>query len=153
VAQLLIGDNYNGVLICDRYGAYNILPLEQRQFCWAHIRRDLNTMAERSGVSAEIGQALLSLQRQLLIHWHEWLDQQISRAQLEAITTPIRQAFKAKLEWTIELGSNPGENTLLARILGTCRTLLTRLAGLWTFLAHPELEVTNNTRSGRSDPW
>lgn len=144
VAQLLIGDNYNGILICDRYGAYNILPLDQRQFCWAHIRRDLITMAERSGASAEIGQALLSLQRQLFTHWHGWLDQQISRAQLEAITTPIRQAFGAKLEWAIELGSNPGETTPLARTAGTCRSLLRTMEALWTFLIHPDLEPTNN---------
>lgn len=130
--------------ICDRYGAYNSLPLEQRQFCWAHIRRDLITMAERSGVSAEIGQALLSLQRQLFTHWHEWLDQQISRAQLEAITTPIRQAFGAKLEWAIELGSNPGETTPLARTADTCRSLRRTMEALWTFLIHPDLEPTNN---------
>ena len=48
-AQQLIGDNFLGILICDRYGAYNFLPLVQRQFCWAHIRRDLIAMAERSG--------------------------------------------------------------------------------------------------------
>ena len=45
--------------------AYDCLPLEQRQFCWAHIRRDLIAMAQRSGVSADIGQTLLRLQGQL----------------------------------------------------------------------------------------
>jgi transposase len=144
VAQQLIGEEFSGILICDRYGAYNCLPLEQRQFCWAHIRRDLIAIAERSGVSAEIGQALLSLQGQLFDGWHAWLNQQISRAELEAATTEIRQAFAAKLEWAIDLGSSPGETTPLARTLGTCRTLLNTLAGLWTFLAHPDLVLTNN---------
>lgn len=143
-AQQLIGDNFLGILICDRYGAYNCLPLEQRQFCWAHVRRDLIAIAERSGVSAEIGHELLSLQGQLFDGWHEWLDQRISRTELEAASTEIRQAFQAKLEWAIDLGSSPGETTPLARTLGTCRTLLNSLAGLWTFLAHPDLELTNN---------
>ena len=144
VAQPLIGEEFRGILICDRYGAYNCLPLEQRQFCWAHILRDLVAMAERSGASAEIGQELLSLQGQLFDRWHEWLDQRISRAELEAATTEIRQAFAAKLEWAIGLGSNPGETTPLARTLGTCRALLKSAAALWTFLCHPDLEPTNN---------
>ena len=38
----------------------------------------------------------------------------------------------------------------MARTLGTCRTLLTILAGLWTLLAHPDLELTNNA-SERAD--
>jgi len=144
VAQQLIGGDYSGILICDRYGAYNFLPLEQRQFCWAHIRRDLIAMAERSGASAVIGQELLTLQRQLFARWHEWLDRQISRAELEDVTTEIRQAFGAKLEWAIDLGSSPGETTPLARTLGTCRALLKSAAALWTFLCHPDLEPTNN---------
>jgi len=144
VAQQLIGGDYSGILICDRYGAYNFLPLEQRQFCWAHIRRDLIAMAERSGASAVIGQELLTLQRQLFARWHEWLDRQISRAELEDVTTEIRQAFGAKLEGAIDLGGSPGETTPLARTLGTCRALLKSAAALWTFLCHPDLEPTNN---------
>ncbi len=30
-----------------------------RQVCWAHLKRDLTAMAERTGVSKQIGQALL----------------------------------------------------------------------------------------------
>jgi transposase len=143
-AQELIGANFLGILICDRYGAYNCLPLEQRQFCWAHLRRDLIAMAERSGVSEQIGRALLGLQSQLFESWHAWLDQRISRAELEASSTDIRQAFQAKLEWAVNLGCSPGETTPLARTIGTCRKLLNSLAGLWTFLFHPEVELTNN---------
>jgi hypothetical protein len=33
--------------------------------CWAHIKRDLTAMSERSGVSKEIGDALLAYQKAL----------------------------------------------------------------------------------------
>lgn len=143
-AQQLIGANFRGILNCDRYGAYNFLSLEQRQFCWAHIVRDLVAMAERSGVSSAIGQELLSLQNQLFSNWHAWLDGQINRVELETTATNIRQAFQTKLEWAVDLGGSPGETTPLARTLGRCRALLKNLEALWTFLAHPDVELTNN---------
>jgi hypothetical protein len=93
-AQQLIGEEFSGILICDRYGAYNCLPLEQRQFCWAHILRDLVAMAERSGASAEIGQELLTLQRELFARWHTWLDRQISRAELERASLDFESAMR-----------------------------------------------------------
>jgi hypothetical protein len=62
--------------------------------------------------------------------WLQWLNLKIRRSELEAASTGIRQAFGAKLEWAIDLG--------------TCRALSNSLAVLWTFLAHPDLELTNN---------
>lgn len=144
VAQRLIGEAYSGILNCDRYGAYNFLSLLQRQFCWAHLRRDLIAMAERRGVSHEIGQELLSLQEELFSLWHAWQDGRISRLALEAAATGIRQAFGAKLEWAVDLGDSRSETTPLARTLGTCRALLKNFKALWTFLAHPDVEPTNN---------
>jgi hypothetical protein len=144
VAKQLLGETFAGILNCDRYGAYNVLPLEQRQFCWAHVVRDLVAMAERSGVSRQIGQELLSLQQRLFEHWHAWLHGQVSRTELEDMAAGIRQAFGARLEWAVALGSSPGETTPLARTLGICRALLKNLEALWTFLAHPEVEPTNN---------
>jgi hypothetical protein len=38
----------------------------KRQLCWAHIKRDLTAMSERSGVSKEIGDALLAYQKRYL---------------------------------------------------------------------------------------
>lgn len=53
-AQALIGENFEGILISDRYSAYNWLDVEQRQVCWAHLKRDLTAIAERSGASRAI---------------------------------------------------------------------------------------------------
>ncbi len=96
VAKALLGEAFIGFVISDRYSAYSWLPLERRQICWAHIKRDLIAIAERLGVSAAVGQTLLELEHQLFHHWHRWREGQISRQELQDLTTPIRQAFEAK---------------------------------------------------------
>ena len=61
----LLGNGFGEIVVSDRYSAYNHLPLEQRQMCWAHVIRDLTAIAERTGASAEYGAELLKWQRQL----------------------------------------------------------------------------------------
>ncbi len=51
-------DTLGGIVVSDRFSAYNHLPLEQRQLCWAHLIRDLTAIAQR-------GAELLDLQQQL----------------------------------------------------------------------------------------
>lgn len=77
-------------------------------------------------------------------HWHAWRDGRISSPALEAAATGIGQTFQAKLEWAVDLGVSPGESTPLARTVGTCRALLKNFPALWSFLAHPDVESTNN---------
>ncbi|MEO1560182.1 MAG: transposase [Cyanobacteria bacterium J06632_19] len=40
VAKNLLGEDFSGILNSDRYAAYNWVNLEQRQLCWAHLRRE-----------------------------------------------------------------------------------------------------------------
>jgi transposase len=62
-AKALIGKAFSGIVISDRYGGYHWLDNEQRQLCWAHLKRDFTAMVERRGVSKEIGDALLGRER------------------------------------------------------------------------------------------
>jgi transposase len=64
-AKALMGHTVSGIVISDRYSAYRWLEVGRRQVCWAHLKRDFTAMAERSGVSREIGEALLKRQRRL----------------------------------------------------------------------------------------
>ena len=111
VARQLLGDSYGGIVVSDRYSAYSWLPLEQRQLCWAHIKRDLTAIAERSGVSAPVGRDLLELENQLFHQWHRWRDGEIDRQELQSLTEPIRQAFESKLQEASDLGFHKGERT------------------------------------------
>src|SRR6266700_2585446 len=40
VARGLLGEAFSGILVTDRYSAYNWYPVRWRQLCWAHLQRD-----------------------------------------------------------------------------------------------------------------
>ena len=67
-AQTLLGD-FTGVVGSDRCPSYNWLNNDHRQVCWAHLLRDFQAMAERSGASAEIGTSLLKSGHRLFRCW------------------------------------------------------------------------------------
>ncbi|WP_281066842.1 IS66 family transposase [methane-oxidizing endosymbiont of Gigantopelta aegis] len=61
-ANALLG-NFNGVLVTDRHGAYNDYAANKHQYCWAHIIRNLEKIAQRRGQAGKDGQKLLRLAR------------------------------------------------------------------------------------------
>ncbi len=67
--------------------------MEQRQLCWAHLKRDLTAIAERDGVSKEIGLALLRRENRLFRWWHRVRDGTISREQLLEAAMALRAGF------------------------------------------------------------
>jgi transposase len=70
VARELLGERFGGILVTDRYSAYNWYPVRWRQLCWAHVLRDFEAMRDRGGCSEEIGDALLAQAHQMLRWWH-----------------------------------------------------------------------------------
>jgi transposase len=55
VAQELLGEQFWGYLVRDRWSAYAWYPPWRRQVCWAHLSRDIEAMIERGGGSQAIG--------------------------------------------------------------------------------------------------
>ena len=41
----LLGNAFGGIVVSDRFSAYNHLPVMQRQLCWAHLIRELTAIA------------------------------------------------------------------------------------------------------------
>jgi transposase len=144
VAIELLGATFGGNLITDRYGGYNWLELSQRQVCWAHLKRDFTKISERSGVSKEIGEALLEEQRLLFACWHRVRDGTWSRAQLSEAVAPIRHRVQAVLSEAAELAIGAQEKTPLAKTVRTCRQLLKVEPALWLFVTTEGVEPTNN---------
>jgi transposase len=140
----LLGSSFGGIVVSDRFSAYNHLPTQQRQLCWAHLIRDLTAIAERTGASAEFGAQLLGLQQQLFDHWHRYKDGTIDWPALQQSCRPIRQAFEATLQQVVELGAQRRERTPWASTVRTCRKLLKVTGALWTFLEIEGIEPTNN---------
>ena len=140
----LLGSTFGGIVVSDRFSAYNHLPIQQRQLCWAHLIRDLTAIAERPGASAEFGAELLGLQQQLFDHWHRYKHGTIDWHALQQSCRPIRQAFETTLQRVVELGAQRGERTPWAKTVRTAQQILQLADGLWTFLETPGIEPTNN---------
>ena len=88
-AKTLLGEEFEGIVTSDRYSGYNWLALEHRQLCWAHLKRDFTAIAQRTGVSKGIGEALLRRERRLFRWWHRVRDGTMSREQLSPSRGPL----------------------------------------------------------------
>ncbi|MEB3212275.1 MAG: IS66 family transposase [Leptolyngbyaceae bacterium] len=143
-AKQLIGETFDGIVISDRYGAYGWIEVTRRQVCWAHLKRDLTAIAERSGVSQGIGESLLRRQQRLFRWWHRVRDGTLSRETFGQMVAHLRAGFKAELEAAARLPIGEREKTPLAKTVRTCQKLLQVEAALWTFVYTPDVEPTNN---------
>ena len=92
-----MGENFRGILNSDRHGAYNWVDLERRQLCWAHLRREFIKISERTGVSAELGTALVKQQEKLFELWHRVRDGTLSRGDFGELVQQIRSSITATL--------------------------------------------------------
>ena len=143
-ARKLIGESFAGIVVSDRNSVYNIFALEQRQLCWAHLKRDFQAMAKRAGASQEIGNALLGYQRRLFGWWHRVRDGTLSWELFQEAVRLLRIGFKDQLEQAAQLKVKQGESNPLAKTIRTCRGLLKLEAACWTFVYVPGVEPTNN---------
>ena len=87
----LLGENFPGFLSSDRFGSYNWVNIQQRQLCWAHLKREFRKIAERSGVSRQIGRDLLAQEKKLFRLWRKVRDGTLSRKEFESLVIPIRE--------------------------------------------------------------
>ncbi len=143
-AQTLIGKDFAGVVVSDRYSSYTWIKLIQRQVCWAHIKRDLTAISQRKGVSKEIGEALLFREKRLFRWWHRVRDGTLTREEFRILLEPLRAGFKAELESVVQLPISSGEKTPLAKTVRTCAQILKVESALWTFVEIDGVEPTNN---------
>jgi len=137
VARELLGETFAGLLVTDRYSAYNWYPVRWRQVCWAHVLRDFEAMRDRGGRSEEIGRALLAQAHQMFTWWHRVREGTLKRATFRSYMTPLRR----EVERLLEVGSRCG----VPKTAGTCRDILKRREALWTFVQVEGVEPTNNT--------
>jgi len=144
VCQQLLGETFTGIIGSDRYSAYHYLSSQQRQICWAHLKRDLTQIAEREGVAGELGQALLEQQRLLFEHWYRVRDGTLSRSEFTQVVQPIREQFGQLLREGAGYEIAPKEKTPLAKTVRTCQQLLKVEPALWTFVTIEGIEPTNN---------
>ncbi len=137
VARELLGEGFTGILVTDRYSAYNWYPVRWRQLCWAHLLRDFAAIRERGGAGEEIGDALLAQAHQMFAWWHRVREGTLKRSTFRSYMTPLRHEVERLLA--------AGSQCEVAKTAGTCQEILKWCQALWTFVQVEGVEPTNNT--------
>ena len=136
VARELLGEHFSGILVTDRYSAYNWYPVRWRQVCWAHLLRDFEAIQGRGGASEAIGAGLLAQVHQMFTWWHRVREGTLQRSTFRSYMSPLRR----EVERLLEAGSQCG----MSKTEGTCQEIMKRREALWTFVQVEGVEPTNN---------
>jgi transposase len=135
--NVLLGEMFGGIVGSDRYSAYNHLPVERRQVCWAHLKRNWQAFRERDGPVGEWGEAASAQIDQLFVEWYRFREGEVDRAGLVAAMVPVERELRVLVE--------RGRDDLpWEKARGFCRDLMLVWGGLWTFVAVEGVEPTNN---------
>jgi transposase len=136
VLKSLLGDAFQGIVTSDRFKAYLALPVERRQVCWAHLKRNWLAFSERDGPVGAWGQRALKLIEQVFDLWHRFrgggLDRTGLQREMQSVQTQLRQLLEE------------GPSLPLSKAQAFCRDLLALWPALWTFLVVEGVEPTNN---------
>ena len=133
VAKELLGEDFGGVIHCDRarmYWAFNRL-----QWCWAHLKRDFQALIDDPcGTKKRLGHDLMKSTNELFALWKKVRDGTISRRRFRRQMQPIRQRVDSLLL--------RGYYNELTR--GFCKELVEHGEHLWTFIEVEGVHPTNN---------
>ncbi len=125
-------------MITDQCASYNWIDNQKHQFCWAHIVRNLQKMADYSGkgLTAHIGQKLVLTCQSVFRTQHRYEDNQLAAHQYQKLMRRLRQSFNLLLQ--------KGMRTPCKRYVGRCKFILKHEPSLWVFLSSPGIPLTNN---------
>jgi transposase len=136
VARDLLGEDFAGVLVSDRYGGYNWLDAAQRQACYSHLLRDFQALADRAGRIAKLGRALKQTATEILAahRAHE------AQGRLVAWHEPELLDHHHRLMDLLEQGARMRDD----KTSRFCAGLLDLWPALWSFTETPGVDPTNN---------
>ena len=133
----LLGPDFQGIVTSDRWWAYDLLDVEQRQACWSHLQRDFRFHSEGLAAQQQFGAAGLTLTRRLFAAWHAFAEHH-DRRRLAREMTPIQNELRQLLEHA----ANGSKRHRLHRRFAN--NLLKLWPALWTFITVPGVTPTNN---------
>lgn len=136
-AKRLLGQTPAGVVITDQYAGYRFIAPRQRQFCWAHIARNVAAIADSSeAVNQPIGARLVLLADMVFRVRHRWENGQLSKAHYLRRLRRCRQSWLKQLQLGTVLCSR--------RYRGRCQWLIQDDEMVWRFMADDAIALTNN---------
>ena len=137
-AKALLGEDFGGFVVSDRYAGYHFLDILQQQLCWCHVIRQLIEVSQRSGATGRRGIKLVTLARAVIAAHRAYLTDGHDPEWLAAQLEPLREQIRALLDQCAA-----GRHTRTANLAAG---LLEEYEALWTFADVPELAIdpTNN---------
>jgi transposase len=132
----LLGQKLVGIVCSDRWHAYTIYGLEQRQLCWAHLKRNFEKLAERGGAAKTVADAALAVQRRVFEVWHLYRGGGCTRRDLIDRIEPL----EVEMVRVLSQGAH-GQDKKTARF---CTRVYNVQDALWTFARVEGVEPTNN---------
>jgi transposase len=136
VAKEMLGEDFGGFLVVDRWSAYLWKPRGMRQVCWARLIRDFRGFVERGGESARIGERLLD-QAKLMFHWwHRIRDGTLTRQTFQRRMKKVERCVGRLLRKAEVCGN--------AKTEGVAKAILKHEPALFTFVLATGVEPTNN---------
>jgi transposase len=134
--QKLVGD-YSGIILnCDRAKMY--FNGQRLQWCWAHLKRDIQKLIDSNDNQVKrLGHDLMRQQKLLFQHWRRYKKGEIKWSTFQKHVRPIRNKFNALLLRGLHSGND--------RLGGFCVELHRHRDWLWTFTKVEGIEPTNNT--------
>jgi transposase len=144
VLQRLLGDAFAGILASDRLPSYLKYAAAQRQFCWAHLKRNLLSALElaRTPTARRFCREALVLERRLFRLWHRHRADPAARgapltpAELIAHVLPLEK----KLFGLAERHVNAADD----HVRHLARALFTNHRHFFTFVYQEGVSPTNN---------
>lgn len=97
-AKELLGQDFGGFVISDRYVGYHWLDVLQQQLCWAHWIRSLVALCERPGAPGRLGRKLLKTAREVITIHRTYLQDGHDLNWLREQLTPLRQQIRELLD-------------------------------------------------------
>jgi transposase len=135
-AKALLGEEPDGVIVTDRYAVYLFVDDTKRQFCLAHLARDLTAMSERDGAPGRLGRQLARELGHVFTALHQPGRDPENLESLRRDIAPHRQAFHDLL--------TTGTRSRDPKTRRFCAGLLAHESALWTFTRTPGVPATNN---------
>jgi transposase len=135
-AKALLGDDPAGVIVTDRYAVYLFVDDTRRQFCLAHLARDLIALGERNGAPGRLGRKLSHELGRAFTVLHAPGRDPGDLARLRQDIAPHRQQIHDLLA--------KGTRGRDAKTRRFCQGLLDHETALWTFTRIPGVPATNN---------
>ncbi len=136
VAKEMLGEDFGGFLVVDRWSAYLWKPRGMRQICWAHLIRDFRGFVERGGESARIGKQLLDRAKLMSRWWHRIRDGTLTRRTFQRRMKKVERSVGRLLRKAAVCGN--------AKTEGVAKAILKHEPALFTFVLATGVEPTNN---------